>query len=70
MNKSFSKIRHIQESNLLMENRIIEEKKKLVIPIEKGMKDEQQIRFEGEADQIPGYKSGDIIITLIVSSIY
>ena len=44
---------------------IIEEKKKLVIPIEKGMKDEQQIRFEGEADQIPGYKSGDIIITLI-----
>ena len=29
------------------------------------MKDEQQIRFEGEADQIPGYKPGDIIITLI-----
>jgi DnaJ-class molecular chaperone len=44
---------------------IIEEKKKLIIPIEKGMKDEQQIRFEGEADQIPGYKPGDIIITLI-----
>jgi DnaJ-class molecular chaperone len=44
---------------------VIEEKKKLVIPIEKGMKDEQQIRFEGEADQIPGYKPGDIIVTLI-----
>ena len=44
---------------------VVEEKKKLIIPIEKGMKDEQQIRFEGEADQIPGYKSGDIIITLI-----
>jgi DnaJ-class molecular chaperone len=44
---------------------IIEEKKKLVIPIERGMRDEQQIRFEGEADQIPGYKPGDIIITLI-----
>ena len=44
---------------------VIEEKKKLIIPIEKGMKDEQQIRFEGEADQIPGYKPGDIIITLI-----
>ena len=29
------------------------------------MKDEQQIRFEGEADQIPGYTPGDIIITLI-----
>ena len=45
--------------------KIIEEKKKIIIPIEKGMKDEQQIRFEGEADQIPGYKPGDIIITLI-----
>jgi DnaJ-class molecular chaperone len=44
---------------------VIEEKKKLIIPIEKGMKDEQQIRFEGEADQIPGYKPGDIVITLI-----
>ncbi len=41
---------------------VIEEKKKLIIPIEKGMKDEQQIRFEGEADQIPGYKPGDIIV--------
>ena len=45
--------------------KIVEEKKKIVIPIEKGMKDEQQIRFEGEADQIPGYIPGDIIITLI-----
>ncbi len=45
--------------------KVIEEKKKLVIPIERGMKDEQQIRFEGEADQIPGYAPGDIIITLI-----
>jgi DnaJ-class molecular chaperone len=44
---------------------VVEEKKKIIIPIEKGMKDEQQIRFEGEADQIPGYKPGDIIITLI-----
>jgi len=44
---------------------VIEEKKKLIIPIEKGMKDEQQIRFQGEADQIPGYKPGDIIITLV-----
>jgi len=45
--------------------KVVEEKKKIVIPIEKGMKDEQQIRFEGEADQIPGYKPGDVIITLI-----
>jgi len=45
--------------------KVVEEKKKLIIPIERGMKDEQQIRFEGEADQIPGYKPGDIVITLI-----
>uniref|UniRef100_A0A6C0AZB2 Chaperone DnaJ C-terminal domain-containing protein n=1 Tax=viral metagenome TaxID=1070528 RepID=A0A6C0AZB2_9ZZZZ len=45
--------------------KIVEEKKKIVIPIERGMKDEQQIRFEGEADQIPGYTPGDIVITLI-----
>jgi DnaJ-class molecular chaperone len=45
--------------------KIIEEKKKIIIPIEKGMKDNQKICFEGEADQIPGYKPGDIVITLI-----
>jgi DnaJ-class molecular chaperone len=45
--------------------KVIDEKKKIEVIIEKGMKDEQQIRFEGEADQIPGYTPGDIIITLI-----
>ena len=45
--------------------KVVEEKKKLIIPIDRGMKDEQQIRFEGEADQIPGYLPGDIIITLV-----
>ena len=45
--------------------KVVEEKKKIIIPIEKGMKDEQQIRFHGEADQIPGYVPGDIVITLI-----
>jgi len=45
--------------------KVVEEKKRIVIPIEKGMKDEQQIRFEGEADRIPGYIPGDIVITLI-----
>ena len=50
---------------VILDGKVIEEKKKLVIPIEKGMKDEQQIKFEEEADQIPGYKQGDIIINLI-----
>jgi len=45
--------------------KVVEEKKKIIIPIERGMKDEQSIRFRGEADQIPGYAPGDIIITLI-----
>lgn len=45
--------------------KIIDEKKQIIVQIEKGMKDEQQIRFEGEADQLPGYKPGDIIVTLI-----
>jgi len=45
--------------------KVIEEKKKLIISIERGMKDEQQLRFEGEADQIPGYTPGDVVITLI-----
>jgi DnaJ-class molecular chaperone len=45
--------------------KVVEEKKRIVIPIEKGMKDEQQIRFEGQADRIPGYTPGDIVITLI-----
>jgi DnaJ-class molecular chaperone len=44
---------------------VVEEKKKLVIPIEKGMKDGQEIRFAGEADQLPGYTPGDIIITIV-----
>ena len=50
----------------IVENgKVIEEKKKFSIPIEKGMKDEQQIKFQEESDEIPGYKQGDIIINLI-----
>ena len=47
--------------------KIIEEKKKLIVPISPGMKDEQEIRFKGEADQVPGYSPGDIVINLIES---
>jgi DnaJ-class molecular chaperone len=59
---------NIKRKRIIEENgkqKVIEEKKRIIIPIERGMKDEQQIRFEGEADQVPGYKPGDIIITLI-----
>jgi len=42
----------------------VEEKKKILIPIEPGMRDEQVIRFNKEADEAQGYESGDIVITL------
>jgi DnaJ-class molecular chaperone len=61
---------NVKRRRIVEENgrqRVVEEKKKITIPIEKGMKDEHQIRFEGEADQIPGYTPGDIIITLIAN---
>ena len=41
-----------------------EEKKKIVIPIEGGMRDEQSIRFHKEADEYPGKEPGDIVITV------
>ena len=47
------------------DNKVVDEKKQLIIEIQKGMKDEQKIVFKGEADQIPGYKPGDIIINII-----
>jgi DnaJ-class molecular chaperone len=46
-------------------NVVVDEKIKIVIPIEKGMKDGTKIKFEGQADNIPGYTPGDIIINLI-----
>lgn len=42
----------------------IRERKILEVHIDKGMKDEQQIRFSGEGDQEPGLEPGDIIIVL------
>jgi len=44
---------------------VTEEKKKLTIVIEKGMKDGTKIKFQGEADHIPGFTPGDVIINLI-----
>ena len=59
---------NVRRKRIIEENgkqKVVEEKKKIIIPIERGMREDQQIRFEGEADQIPGYSPGDIIITLI-----
>jgi DnaJ-class molecular chaperone len=43
-----------------------EEKKKLSIKIEKGMIDEQTIRFNKMADEKQGYETGDVVVTLDV----
>ena len=59
---------NVKRKRIIIEDgkqKVVEEKKKISVQIEKGMKDEQQIRFKGEADQVPGFIPGDIIITLI-----
>ena len=43
-----------------------EEKKKLAIKIERGMIDEQTIRFNKMADDKQGYETGDVVVTLDV----
>ncbi|XP_046350273.1 dnaJ homolog subfamily A member 1-like [Haliotis rufescens] len=45
-------------------NKVIKERKILEVHIDKGMKDQQQIRFTAEGDQEPGLEPGDIIIVL------
>merc|ERR1712137_343307 len=44
--------------------KVIDERKVLEVHIEKGMKHEQAIRFEGEANQTPGVEPGDVMIVL------
>lgn len=43
---------------------VVKENKKIAIPIEKGMRDEQVITFNKEADELPGKEAGDIVITI------
>lgn len=42
----------------------VEEKKKFVVNVLPGMKDEQVIRFSKESDEQEGYETGDIVITI------
>lgn len=44
--------------------KLIKEKNKLVIEIEKGVVDGTVIKFEGEGDHKPGFKTGDINVTI------
>ncbi|XP_067653821.1 dnaJ homolog subfamily A member 1-like [Haliotis asinina] len=45
-------------------NKVVKERKILEVHVDKGMKDQQQIRFTAEGDQEPGLEPGDIIIVL------
>ncbi|XP_059140032.1 dnaJ homolog subfamily A member 1-like [Physella acuta] len=44
--------------------KIVKERKILEVHIDKGMRDNQQIRFSGEGDQEPDLEPGDIVIVL------
>ena len=45
-------------------DKLFEEKKKISVQIEKGMKDEQVIRYSKQSNEMPGYDTGDIVIVL------
>ncbi|VDK37134.1 unnamed protein product [Taenia asiatica] len=45
-------------------NKVVREKKLLCVEIDKGMMDNQSIRFAGEGDRVPGIEPGDIIFSL------
>jgi DnaJ-class molecular chaperone len=44
--------------------KVIDDKRKLEIPIVRGVRDGQEIRFNKEGNEKPGYESGDIVIKL------
>ncbi|OUX67211.1 MAG: hypothetical protein CBD38_03230 [bacterium TMED178] len=44
--------------------KLVEEKKKIAVIIQPGMRDQQVLRYNKEADEIPGHEPGDIVITL------
>ena len=51
MNRSYSKIRHIQESNLMLENRILEEKSKHLL-MEQSIANTQAAAFVNEFNRV------------------
>jgi DnaJ-class molecular chaperone len=44
--------------------KIVEEKKKLLVEIKPGMRENESLMFKGEADELPGFETGDIVITI------
>lgn len=44
--------------------KITSESKQLVVHVERGMENKDQIRFQGSADEAPGCDTGDVIVTV------
>ena len=44
--------------------RVVNRDQQMVAHVEKGMKDKEEIVFPREAEQFPGYKSGDLLFIL------
>ena len=44
--------------------KIVEERKTLLVTIERGYRDDHRIVFPNEADEIPGFDTGDVVIIL------
>lgn len=45
-------------------NQVVEEEKQLEVKVEKGMKDDQTIKFEGMANQRPDMRAGDVVFVI------
>ena len=58
------KRKRIVKDHKTKEERVVEEIKKIVIPILPGMRDEQELRYNKQGDELPGYDTGDIVIQL------
>jgi hypothetical protein len=57
----------VRRQVLQSDGSLVEEKKKIQVLLEKGMIDEQVIRFNKLADEKRGYETGDIVITLCLA---
>ena len=47
---------------------VVEERKQLEVKVEKGMKDDQPIKFEGMANQRPDMRAGDVVFVIRTES--
>lgn len=44
--------------------KVVQEEKMLEVPVERGMADEDYIRFSGEGNHVPGMQAGDVVVVI------